>query len=367
MTRLPARSCIATFGVLALGATTAPALSSAAAMMPTAKPAGHVRVQGLDGPIGIQFTADNTAVVANGDVGQVVRVNTVTGAKKVLVSGAGGVAGVAESNGVLYAALAGPNENGKPTPGKFPPSSLLKANADGSGVHVFADLLAYEIKHNPDGQVQLVKGKPVDALSNPFSINASKYGLFIADGGANDVLRVNRDTGAISTFFVPPTAKTKACLAKGAQANPGTVGCDPVPTGIAVARGHIFISTLGAESPGAGRVYELTPSGKFVRSWHGLTSPTGIAVTGDGTIFVSEVTFGAPQGDGPPPPGFNPAAVGRITRIAPNGTMTHAQVTMPTGLTLNHGHLYASTWSIASFLGIKHAGQVVWVPQSAFK
>ena len=69
-------------------------------------------------------------------------------------------------------------------------------------------------------------------------------GLLVADGGANDVLRVNPRTGKVSTFFVPPTAKTPACLAEGAQANPGTVGCDPVPTGLAVHGRYVYVSTI---------------------------------------------------------------------------------------------------------------------------
>jgi hypothetical protein len=39
---------------------------------------------------------------------------------------------------------------------------------------------------------------------------------------------------------------------------------------------------------------------------------------------------------------------------------------MPTGLEYFHGHLYASSWSIASFLGIQHAGQLVVVKPGAF-
>jgi len=170
----------------------------------------------------------------------------------------------------------------------------------------------------------------------------------------------------VSTFFVPPTVKdVKACLAPGAQANPGTVGCDPVPTGIAVSRGSVYVSTLGAEVPGAGRVYKLNGrTGRVQRVWKGLTAPTGIAVGRRGQIYVSEVQFGAPEG--PPPAGFDPATVGRITRIW-HGRRTHAHVTMPTGLDFDHGRLYASAWSIASFLGIKHAGQIVRVRPGSFR
>jgi hypothetical protein len=113
-------------------------------------------------------------------------------------------------------------------------------------------------------------------------------------------------------------------------------------------------------------VYKLNPrNGRVQKVWTGLTAPTGIAVAPNGTIFVSHVLEGAPQG--PPPAGFDPARVGAITRISPSGRRTTAQVTMPTGLTYRHGALYATSWSIASFLGIQHAGQVVKVDRRAFR
>jgi hypothetical protein len=90
-------------------------------------------------------------------------------------------------------------------------------------------------------------------------------------------------------------------------------------------------------------------------------------VTPCGTIYVSEVTYGAPEGEGPPPAGFDPSKIGRITKIS-HGKMTHTQVTMPTGLTYKHGHLYASAWSVAGlFLGLKHKGQIVKVNLHSFR
>jgi hypothetical protein len=361
----------AMIGVAALAAaapvTTADAAARTTSATTTATAAVRVVSKSLDAPFGLQFVSSTRLLVAEGDTGEVTRIDTTNGTQKILIKGATGAAGVAQSAGRIFVALGGPNETGTPT-GKYPPASILVANADGSGVRVLADLLAYEKKHNPDGQVQLVKGKPVDALSNPFSMNVSQYGLLVADGGANDVLRVNRLTGAVSTFFVPPTVKSKVCLRPGAQANPGTIGCDPVPTGIAVARGRIYVSTLGAGSPLGSRIYVLNPAnGRITKIYKGFTSLTGIAVAADGTIYASQVEYGAPPGEGPPPPGFNPAKVGRILRIAPNGVRTYAQVTMPTGLALHGGKLYASTWSIAGFLGMKHAGQIQQVPFSLFK
>ena len=57
--------------------------------------------------------------------------------------------------------------------------------------------------------------------------------------------------------------------------------------------------------------------------------------------------------------------MGRITKIS-HGKRTYAQVTMPTGLEVKHGKLYASTWSVANFLGLDHAGKIEQVRQSAF-
>ncbi len=39
---------------------------------------------------------------------------------------------------------------------------------------------------------------------------------------------------------------------------------------------------------------------------------------------------------------------------------------MPTGLLFQGGHLYSTAWSVASFLGIPDAGQIVKVKAGAF-
>ena len=250
----------------------------------------------------------------------------------------------------LFAVLGGPDELGDPQQGDYPAASLIRSDLDGKHVKVLKNLLTYELNHNPDGQKQFVDGKAPDALSNRFSMNRSKYGLLIADGGANDVLRVNPISGHVTPFFVPPTVKdVKACLAPGAQANPGTVGCDPVPTGVAVANGSVYVSTLGAEVPGAG-VYRLNPwTGKVRHVWTGLTAPTGITVSPNGAIYVSEVLHGAPEGDGAPPPGFDPSKVGRITKIT-KGKRTHAQVAIADRTRLRNGQLYATASSVGALL-----------------
>ncbi len=344
-------------------------LASSAADASSGHPPSPVRTitSGLDGPFGLDVQSPRRAVITEADTGEITGVDLRTGAQRTLISGLPGPAGVATHGGKIYVVLgAGGGGEGAPTPA-YPPASVLVADRDGTGVRVLADLLAYELENNPDGQVQFnPAGEPYDALANPFAMVASPWGLLIADGGGNDVLRVDPRTGRVSTFFVPPNATTPACLEPGAQANPGAVGCDSVPTGVAVRGRYVYVSTLGAESPGAAAVYQLDGrTGKVVKVWPGFTSLTGIAVSPGGTVYVSEVLYGAPEGEGPPPPGFDPSTVGRITRIQ-HGQITHAQVTMPTGLEYFDGRLYASSWSIASFLGIEHAGRLVQVRPGAF-
>jgi hypothetical protein len=329
-----------------------------------ARPPVKVITSGLDGPFGLQ-AGDLGFLVAENVSGQVTSVKR-DGSQRVIFDGAPGVAGVAGSRHHVYAVTGGGSEAGPPPSGGYAPTSVIRSTYGGHHVKVIANLMRYELRHNPDHQRQFNKeGVPYDALSNPFSMNLSRYGLLVADGGANDVLKVNPRTGHVSTFFAPPTVKdVPACKGAHANANPGTKGCDPVPTGVQVINGSVYIDTLGAEAPNAGRVYRLNARTRHVqRVWKGFTAPTGIAVRRDGTFYLSHVLYGAPQGQ--PGPNFDPSTVGRITRVD-HGHRSFAQVTMPTGLVLKNGDLYSSAWSIASFLGMKHAGQVVRVSERAF-
>ena len=351
---------------IALGVVAATALGAPQAGASTSRPAASSRVMttGLDDPFGLANLPNGGFVVAENKSGQVTYVSP-SGAQRVLVSGAPGVAGVAYGGGKVYSVIGGPDETGRPSGGRFGSSRVLRTDLKTGRTTVIANLLRYELRHNPDGQKQFVKGKPVDSLSNPFSMTMTPRGLLIADGGANDVLKVNPRSGRISTFFVPHTVtNVPACRGKGANANPGTKGCDPVPTGVTLAKGSVWVSTLGAEAPRAGRVYKLNPrNGHVRRVWGSFTAPTGVAVGRDGSIYVSQVFYNAPQGA--PPPGFNPASVGRIIRVS-HGHVSTARVTMPVGLKLVNGGLYSTSWSVASFLGIAHAGRIVRVERSQF-
>jgi hypothetical protein len=328
---------------------------------------------GLDGPRQLSQYNGGKLLVAESDSGEVSSVDPRSGQVSTIASGLGNAQGVDAENGRIYVAVgeAGgpPPEEGAapvaPPPGT-PSQVLLELGQNGKVVRSF-DLLDYEIKNNPDKQLQFnpETNEPVDTLSNPFSVLAQRDRVLVSDAGANAVLSVDRRSGQISTFFVPPVVTdTPECA--GAENNPGTVGCDPVPTEITEGSfGLIYVGTLSAEAPGAARVYVLDSRGRILHVIKGLTSVTGVAVDHFGTVYASNVLAGAPEG--PPPAGFDPSTVGEITRISFWGQRSTAKVTMPTGLEVDRGGLYASAWSIASFVGLPPGtGEVQRVGDRAF-
>lgn len=325
--------------------------------------------EGLNGPSGIDYQYGKI-YVAEGETGKILSVNPDTKEKKTELHGFTNPADVARVDRKLAVITAGAEVPDATTTG----DSTLYTAEPGHKPKVLADLEAYELANNPDGQQQFdeTTNEPLDALSNPFAIIRDKRPggyVLIADAGANAILAVNSQ-GKVSTFFVPPNINTGAC--EGTKNNDSEhPGCDPVPTDLVYGPdGYLYVSTLSSLVPGEGRVYVLDAyTAKVKQVITGLTAPTGVAVDNQGNVYTSEVTYGAPQDEGPPPVGFDPADIGRIVKTAKNGSQTEALVTMPIGLALNtyNNELYATSWSVAGlFLGIPDAGKLVRVQQSAF-
>jgi hypothetical protein len=351
--------------LVAVGAAMAAAtclVTGSAQGAPPADPVTGV-ASGLNGPF--QLAADRGGLIVTESLpGQVTRIDRRTGETTPVVTGVPGAAGAVRI-GRTYVIVTGEASPEEPTPVE---GSSVQVAHEGGEPRLLADLMAYELANNPDGQIQFVEGQPVDALSNPFNVVRDRTGqgfVIVADAGANVVLRVTR-SGEVSTLFVPPVVREGECATR-ENNTPDGYGCDPVPTGLAWGPGNkLYVSTLGAEAPGAGKVYVLNArTGAVLDVIEDLDSPTGVAVDPRGNVYVSNVIEGAPPGE-EPPPGFDPSSVGDITMIARDGHRSVAQVTMPTGLLWRNGTLYSSAWSIAFFLGIADAGEVVEVGPAAF-
>jgi hypothetical protein len=355
----------ATVLITAVGLAGVPAVASAHSG--SAGPITTV-ASGLAGPRQVNDYYGDKLLVAESDSGEVSAVDLRSGKVTTLLSGLFAPQGVAYDDGLLYVAVgAAAPDAGAPTPPPGAASAALVIAKPGGPIVATVDLLKYELAHNPDGQVQFVNGQPVDALSNPFSVLVQEHRVLVADAGANDVLAIDRRTHKVSTFFVPPTVKQSEdplCTPQ-AQSNPGTKGCDPVPTGVVQGRdGLLYVSTLGAEVPGASRVYVLRQNGSVVRVIDKLDGVTGVEVDSSGAVYAPELLEGAPEGN--PPPGFDPSTVGRIVRIDSHGHRTYAQVTLPSGVEIENGTLYATAWSLALDPTAPPAGQLVKVAPSAF-
>lgn len=324
----------------------------------------RVVAEGLNGPRQLSAAYDRL-LVAESDTGEITAVNPRNGRTRTLVSGLVAPQGVAAVKGKLYIATGAAEGSSSET------SGLMVARPGGTA-RMFADLTAYELANNPDGQTHFgPDGTPLDAISNPYFVIRDKrhHGfVLVADAGANDVLAVDR-RGRVSTFFVLPTVTSGAC-AEVPNNNARGFGCDGVPTGLAYGpHGLLYISALTSEVPGEGRVYVVDKRGRLVKVIRGFSAPTGVAVDRHGTVYVSELLEGAPEFDpetGEPPAGFDPSTVGQIVRVQRTGARSYAQVTMPSGLLLKDGKLHASAWAVAAFVGLEDAGQVVTVGGKAF-
>lgn len=321
----------------------------------------------LNGPYGIDYQYGKV-YVAESSTGNIWSVNPNTRAKVLQSSGYINPTDVARVGDKLAIVTSGAEEYDPQTTG----DSTVYVTSPGGQPKVLADLEAYELATNPDGQQQFNEsGVATDALSNPVAIIRDKRPggyVLVADAGANDVLAINPQ-GKVTTFFVPPVINTGAC--EGAPNNDSHhIGCDPVPTDITYGSdGNLYVTALQSLVPGEGRVYVLDSyTGTIKKVISGLTAPTGIVTDKQGNVYTSEVTAGMPS-EGPPPPGFDPSNVGRIVKTSPDGHRAYAAVTMPVGLAINtyDNTLYSTAWSLGStFLGMPDVGKLVKVQQSAF-
>ena len=205
--------------------------------------------------------------------------------------------------------------------GNYTSTTLMRIAGSGKAT-VVADLLGYERKHNPDGKVtygargisaECAAQWPADAPpatytgvvdSHPYATTSTRKVTYVADAAMNAVVAVT-PKGKVSTVAVLPGVPTTitAPVAEALKLPACSIGLDyffeSVPTDVELGPdGNLYVSVLpgGPEDPSMGargEVFRVTPRGKVTRVAGGLVSPTGLAVAGNGDIYVSQLFSGA--------------------------------------------------------------------------
>lgn len=241
-----------------------------------------------------------------------------------------GGARLALVDGGLYATSGGWNIPDADPPALF--SAIVRV--EGSQITSVADMWAFEKANNPDGLL-------LD--DHPYGLAAGPDGwLWVADAGANALLRANPDTGEIvlvAAFGGLP----------GAFPNPArndAVEADPVPTGVAFDDdGNAYVSLLSGAPfiPGNAKVLRVSADGTVSDYAVGLTTLTDLTRGPDGELYA--VQFGLFTEEGPTP---NTGAVLRIKEGSASEVVVSG-LPFPTGISFDgDGNAYVAVNSVGA-------------------
>jgi hypothetical protein len=194
--------------------------------------------------------------------------------------------------------------------------------------------------------------------SDPYDVVAYRGGWVVADAGANDLLYVSA-TGRVSMLARFPAVAEQ--LPAGVLGNPApiTVKAQAVPTSVAIGPdGALYVSLLrGVPSdPGTAYIYRVVPGHKPVIWARGLTSVTAIAFDRQGGLLATEFNTGGLLSP--------PTVPGALVRISNNGhTVTTLPVPglyQPTGLAVSaDGTVYVSNYGDSTTITSGHPGEIV--------
>jgi hypothetical protein len=188
-------------------------------------------------------------------------------------------------NGTLFVPIGLGNAPAATAPGGALAGSglgtLIRVNGRSGRWTTVADLAAYEGVHDPDG----------GALdTNPFGALALPGRTFVADAGANAILKVT--PWGTSTFAVFADEMVPAPDFLGLP--PGTqIPMQAVPTAIARSpRGNLYVGRLtGFPFPvGGSQVVAFTPTGQQIHTITGFTNVIDLTFGPDGYLYVVEIS-----------------------------------------------------------------------------
>jgi hypothetical protein len=326
---------------------------------------------GLVSPLSLEVDKGGVAYVSENFAGLVTRINSHGNTSNIATTEGLETSAVSTRKGTVYWAETAQDHS----------SSVLMSRDRHGHVRQIADLWAHENSTNPD-QVNhygfegldaacLAQFPPAGPMMNaasyngivdthPYSSLALHDAIYVADAGANAILRVGYD-GTVSTVAVlKPTAPllVTAEMAAGAGFPSCSVGhnyrFEPVPTDVELGPdGWLYVTSLpgGPEdaSLGArGTVQKVNPHNGHIKIVaKGFVGATGLAISDKGTIFVAEL-FGGENGAG---------QVSVVKRGAKTGTPL-IKLSQPAAIELLGSKLYVTT-DVLSETG---AGAITIVP-----
>jgi hypothetical protein len=242
----------------------------------------------------------------------------------------------------------------------------LRLHTPSGGTRILGDLFEHESTENPDqgnayGFDGLTEectaelaGLPPEATagilpyngiveSHAYAIATVPWGWYVADAAGNDIVFVDWHHNVKTIAVLPPQAPVLV-TAEVIEANelpPCVEGAsfiaEPVPTDVEVApNGALYVSTLpgGPEDPSLGArgsVYRINPwQGTVALVATGLAGATNLALSPDGTVYVSELF------------------ADQVSKIVGDQVVPVASVPSPSGLEWARGKLYVGTDTFGS-------------------
>jgi hypothetical protein len=220
------------------------------------------------------------------------------------------------------------------------------------------DIAAFAAAHpQPPSSLGTVPGE-VAWDSDPYDVAAYRGGWAVADAGANDVLYVSA-TGRVSILARFPAVAEQVPAGVLGNPTPITVEAQAVPTSVAIGPDRaLYVSLLRGvpSNPGTAYIYRVVP-GQQPAIWaRGLTTVTAIAFDRQGRLLATELNTGGLLSP--------PTVPGALVRISNNGqTVTTLPVPglyQPTGLAVSaDGTVYVSNYGDSTTITSSHPGEIV--------
>jgi len=260
-------------------------------------PDGSVWVidSGMGGDTEMSFVDPNTgeeATATFGETARVVRIDpdgtqTVVANLPSMFVGeeASGGARLALMDGTVYATSGGWIDVGSPLPS---PAVAAVVKIEMGQATPVANTWTLEDSQNPDGQIK---------ESHPYDITVGPDGmLWVADAGANDLLKIDPMSGEVSLVAVFSQG-VPSPLPNPARGD--ALESDPVPTGVAFdGSGNAYVSFLPGFPflPGSAKVVRVSADGQVSDYATGLTMITDLQTGPDGNMYAVQIGQFTEQG-----------------------------------------------------------------------